>query len=153
MCDNDVNDEDDEMSDYDFKSIASTRAKMDKTLELLFDYTKFHIGVYLTLTTAYLSFTKVIFDSKPLTHVNQAWSWIAVAAFMLAGLAGGVIVSSITQTECLNSKSFLEEPIGMWNWKRTWIRARCWTWLEHTSFWLGLFAAILSIICAPPVNC
>ena len=152
MCstdkDNDRNGENDEDADDDSDNEAPTKLKMDKNLELLFDYTKFHIGVYLTLTTAYLSFTKVKFGAAPLTYVNQIWSWVAVAAFMLAGLAGGVIVSSITQTESLDSRSFLEKRIGMWNFKKIWFKARWWTWLEHTSFWAGLIAAILSIVCS-----
>lgn len=35
--------------------LAAEIAAKQKSLELLFDYTKFHIGLYLTLTAAYVA--------------------------------------------------------------------------------------------------
>lgn len=57
--------------------------------------------------------------------------WPAVAAFMVAGLAGGVIASSITQTSARSSEQFLSLPIGPWEWKALHFRARIWTWIEQ----------------------
>jgi hypothetical protein len=64
---------------------------------------------------------------------------------MVAGVAGGVIASSITQTQARNSQQFLELPIGPWEIKAFHFRARVWTWIEHTAFWAGLICAFLSI--------
>lgn len=58
--------------------------------------------------------------------------------------AGGVIASSITQTKRRSSADFLEEPIGPWNWQAVFFPGRMWTWIEHTAFWIGLVAAVLS---------
>ena len=68
----------------------------------------------------------------------------AVIAFMLAGLAGGVIASSITQKVGGSSLDFLEERIGFWDWKQLHFPGRIWTYIEHTSFWIGLVCAALS---------
>jgi hypothetical protein len=81
---------------------------------------------------------------KPVLTLNRGYFRVAVVAFMVAGLAGGVIASSITQTKARSSADFLDEPIGPWNWQAVFIRARVWIWIEHTSFWVGLIAAALS---------
>jgi hypothetical protein len=115
-----------------------------KSLELLFDYTKFHIGLYLTLTAAYIAVATAKIGEKPLLSLHESLIWPAVIAFMIAGLAGGVIASSITQTTARSSEDFLSQPIGPWELKAIHFSARAWTWIEHTSFWAGLIFAVLS---------
>jgi hypothetical protein len=115
-----------------------------RSLELLFDYTKFHIGVYLTLTASYLTAATAKLNDKPVLTLRPTFFWIAVIAFLVAGLAGGVIASSITQTNARSSADFLEEETGLWVWRASFCPARDWARLEHTSFWLGLIAAVLS---------
>lgn len=117
-----------------------------KSLEMLFDYTKFHIGVYLTLTASYLTVATASVNGQPLLSLNTWFVWPAIIAFMLAGLAGGVIVSSITQRIGGSSIEFLEDPIGPWDWKPVHFRARNWTYIEHTAFWVGLLFAVLSFV-------
>jgi hypothetical protein len=60
--------------------------------------------------------------------------------------AGGVIASSITQTQKRSSQEFLEEATGLWNWKSIHFPSRIWTFIEHTAFWIGLIAAVLSFV-------
>ena len=122
-------------------------AARQKGLELLFDYTKFHIGLYLTLTASYIAVAAANIDKKPILTLRCSFLfWAAVVAFMIAGLAGGVIASSITQTEARSTEAFLKSKIGPWEWKWKWVyfAARKWTWIEHTSFWVGLIAAVFS---------
>ena len=105
---------------------AATLADRAKSLERLYDYTKFHIGVYLSLTTAYIAIATLKPTALPDTTSRCASSigvygliatdpWfmaLAVASFMLAGLAGGVIVSSITIIEAeMACKGDLARPI------------------------------------------
>jgi len=117
-----------------------------KSLEMLFDYTKFHIGLYLTFSASYITVTTAkIGAGQPLLIPNRGLFWCAVVAFGLAGLAGGVIASSITQTQARSSKEFLSENIGPWNCTKLFFSARVWTWIEHTSFWCGLILAVLSL--------
>lgn len=127
--------------------VTHLAAARQKSLEFLFEYTKFHIGLYLTLTAAFIRAA----EGKAFHfELRRTWFWIAVIAFMTAGLAGGVIASSLTQTSALDSKAFLRERIGPWEWKPLHFEARKWTWLEHTSFWCGLVCAVLSFLFAGP---
>lgn len=136
---------------------AATLADRAKSLERLYDYTKFHIGVYLSLTTAYIAIATLKPTALPDTTSRCASSigvygliatdpWfmaLAVASFMLAGLAGGVIVSSITQYSGPDSADFLARRIGPVTWE--WFNGITWTRIEHIAFWVGLCSAIASI--------
>src|SRR5262249_26092041 len=62
-------------------------------LKLLFDYTKFHIGLYTTLTAAYIALITSEYGKKFLVP-NRVFVWSAVVMFLVAGLAGGIIASN-----------------------------------------------------------
>ena len=121
-----------------------------KSLELLFDYTKFHIGLYLTLAGAYITIASVKANERLVVDLKLRWMWLAMIAFMVAGLAGGIIASSITQCigapkeACESAATFLEQPTGPWGPSFYMAKGRTWTWIEHTSFWVGLIFALLS---------
>ena len=108
-----------------------------KSLELLFDYTKFHIGLYLTLAAAYMAAASLQFDNRQLIQLDLRLVVPALMSFMIAGLAGGWIASSITQTEARSAICFLKTDIGLF-------RARIWMRIEHIMFWLGLVLAACS---------
>lgn len=115
-------------------------AAKQKSLEQLFDYTKFHIQVYISLTTLYAG----AINSK-LIQVQKCCALFGILAVMVAGLAGGVIASSITQTVGGSSVDFLDKSrIGPFQWKC--FSARKWTYVEHVSFWIGLFLIAISLI-------
>ena len=115
-------------------------------MELLYDYTKFHIGVYLTVAGAYLTAAFSTVNNAPVLPLNFYFLWPAVLFTMLAGFAGGVIVSSLTQWHSGGTDEFLKSDIGPWDWPKFRFRARSWTYVEHTAFWLGLFAAAASFL-------
>ena len=123
---------------------TSLAAAQQKSLEMLFDYTKFHIGLYLTLTASYIAAAALKIREGVHLPLEPRLVVPAVICFMLAGLAGGVIASSITQTETRSSKAFLSEQIGPWDVKALRLKALHWTGIEHTAFWLGLVLAALS---------
>lgn len=128
-----------------FKAVLDARAK---SLEMLYDYTKFHIGVYLTLTTSYIAVASVrISDGAgkriEFLRTNKGFMVAAVIFFLVAGFAGGVIVSSVTQYAAGGSADFLATPIGPWT--LSYLRGIYWTYIEHTAFWLGLIFAIVSV--------
>ncbi|MEA2336205.1 MAG: hypothetical protein QOE82_212 [Thermoanaerobaculia bacterium] len=133
----------DEQQDAErFKASLTARAK---SLEMLYDYTKFHIGVYLTLTAAYITAASAKGGDGPLLRTNPWLMTVAVACFLLAGLAAGIIVSSITQYDKGGSSNdFLETAIGPWDIEG--FSGRVWTYIEHTSFWVGLLFAIASVV-------
>jgi hypothetical protein len=135
-----------QLDDAEAAKLRASTAVSDgqKSLDKLFDYTKFHIGLYLTLTASYVAIASVRgTNSGLLLRLHPTWFWVAVVCFMAAGLAGGVIASSITQTNARSTESFLCEIIGPWNTRL--LRARTWTWIEHTAFWAGLVSALLSV--------
>ena len=140
------------MADAESTRIAAEYAANLKSLELLFDYTKFHIGLYLTLAGSYITIATVKIGESPVLQLRRGWLWAAMAGFMIAGLAGGVIVSSITQClaanapGCVNSAQFLDRSIGPWDWTTIHFPGRVWTYIEHTSFWLGLLSAVASFV-------
>jgi hypothetical protein len=132
---------------------SMAKAVMDadlKSLELLHEYTKFHIGLYLTLASAFIAVASLKKGEEHLFNLPPWLVWLAMAGFMLAGLAGGVIASSITQCYgvgdpklgeiCTSSRVFLEQRWGPW--KVDLLTGRWWTWIEHTSFWTGLISAV-----------
>jgi hypothetical protein len=61
----------------------------------------------------------------------------------------GVIASSLTQTVGVSSKEFLGKQIGPWTGNLIHFRARYWTYIEHTSFWIGLLCAVGSFVRMP----
>ncbi len=137
----------DSLDAEDPAKIRATIAASDgqKSLEKLFDYTKFHIGLYLTLTTSYVAATSVKNkEGNVLLSIDQCYFWPAVLCFIVAGLSGGVIASSITQTSARSSKAFLAQEIGPWEIRELHFKALKWTWIEHTAFWIGLGFALVS---------
>jgi hypothetical protein len=125
------------------RATSETSARL-KSVELLYDYTKFHIGVYITLTASYITVASIKVHDNPVLEVNPILLCPAVLAFLLAGFAGGVIISSITQSVGKGSPEFLETKIGPW--RSELFRARTWTYVEHNAFWVGLIMAILSFV-------
>src|SRR5262245_22465987 len=100
-----------------------------RSLDLLFDYTKFHIGLYLTLASAYITVASVKVGDRLALSLDWKFVIAAMLAFMLAGFAGGVIVSSITQCfgtspDCKSTAAFLKKEIGPWDLEKLWFGAR-----------------------------
>jgi len=133
------------------KELAQFEADLQaraKSLEMLYDYTKFHIGVYLTLTASYITVVtlKVSREGADVQFLsaNQILMGLAIVCFLAAGVAAGVIASSITQCGGGNSREFLQSEIGPWNAQRIHMPGLEWTFLEHTSFWIGILTATLS---------
>src|SRR5262245_55985318 len=68
----------------DQKSTTSPETQDLEQLKLLFDYTKFHIGLYTTLAAAYIGWMTSDYGKKFLTP-NKLWVVLAIAAFLIAG--------------------------------------------------------------------
>ena len=116
-----------------------------KKLELLYDHTKFHIGLCLILTSAYITLATSKIGRKDVLPVLQpALAWIAVVLFIVAGIAAGVIASSVIQSKSNGADDFLREKIGPW--KTALLSARVWVHVEHTAFWIAVICAVLSFV-------
>jgi hypothetical protein len=127
-------------------------------LELLYDYTKFHIGLYLSITSAFVAVASVKRGETFAFDLGRGYVWLAVVAFMVAGFAGGVIASSITQClgleqstilqRCSSAQDFLAMRLGPM--EVAWFYGRTWTQIEHVAFWIGLVLAAVSFLTGQP---
>ena len=134
------------LTDKEKIEATALAASKQKSLELLYDYTKFHIGVYLTVAGAYITAAFATVNNLPVLPLNLYLLGPAVVFTMVAGFAGGVIVSSLTQWHSGGTTDFLHSKIGPWDWHLLWFRGKSWTYIEHTAFWLGLLAAAASFL-------
>lgn len=86
----------------------------EQRLQRLYDYTKFHIGIYLLVAGALVT---ILGSQKAEVIVGgltdePAWLWAAVGAMAFAGMCGGVIASF-----CASAASFKEvwdDKTGPW---------------------------------------
>lgn len=105
----------------------------------MFDYTKFHIGVYISLASAVVA---VLGLKKTYQfEVEASLMIIGVINIMIAGLAGGTIVSRLTQV--LSYDEFWTMKTGPG--RAAWLTGEEWTYLEHASFWIGLVCIFIAI--------
>jgi hypothetical protein len=67
---------------------------MDDQLKIIFDYTKFHIGMYTTLIAGIIG---VFSNDSFKDHYTGMLPYIraSIVLFVVAGMAGGLIASSI----------------------------------------------------------
>ncbi|HEX3487105.1 MAG TPA: hypothetical protein VHT51_18765 [Micropepsaceae bacterium] len=122
------------------------RTDQDK-IKMLFDYTVFHIGIYMTLATLLVSFLAAELSQKIIALRISHEGVIAAIVFIgMAGIAGGVIASSLPESDSLTS--FLQKKTGPWD--TALLSGRGWTRLEHTSFWLGVVVAAITFASAKP---
>jgi MFS family permease len=122
----------------------------DKRLERLYDYTKFHIGIYLSAAggVAALLGTKEAGWVISTLIGNQYLLYAAFALLVLAGMCGGVVATSITE-----SRSFPEfwehehSPATVRSCRAT---GKVWVAREHGFFWASLLVLAASILVRYP---
>jgi hypothetical protein len=90
-------------------------------LNLLYDYTKFHIGLYTTLVAALVAARETIIPRAP---AYLRWTLLF---FLLAGAAGGVVASNVPDFSTYSD--FLNTRIGPFGWKP--MCGLYWIHLEH----------------------
>jgi hypothetical protein len=134
------------MSDSDVEKKAATDYEKVKTL---FDYTKFHIGLYTTIGAILVAAigTKAI-PFRPLAL------WTCIILIGVAGFAGGVVASTLPG--CNSLTQFLKDPVGPWDIKLFSCSGQTWTRIEHTAFWLAIIVGLISFASPtyfPPQKC
>jgi hypothetical protein len=73
--------------------------------------------------------------------------WFSIAFIAVAGLAGGVIASTLPEMDSLTgSGGFFSQRTGPWGWKPLSMSGRAWTRVEHTAFWIALLVAVAAFI-------
>lgn len=124
-------------------------ADEDKRLERLYDYTKFHIGIYLSAAggvAALIGSDKLEWVIGALVR-NVWFLYVAFVLLMLAGMCGGMVATSLT--ECRTFEAFWSNKHhpGLLRWPN--LTGAGWVHSEHLFFWLGLFALAGAIIPVP----
>ncbi len=124
-------------------------------LKLLFDYTKFHIGLYTTLVTLLIALISL--GSEELVFIQHIALAATTVCFVLAGACGGVIASNIPYFATLGE--FQRTGFGpRWLWSKKQataanlpnpgfamfpiLKGPTWASLEHLFFWLGILIAL-----------
>ena len=109
----------------------------DKRLAHLMEYTKFHIGAYITLCSA---LTGVIGFNVANAEYTPYLSWTLVC-FAAAAAFGGLVGSGIPY--CRDFEEFKKAKLGPWRAKI--VPALVCTHLEHSIFWVGITIAIIGL--------
>lgn len=125
----------------------------DKRLERLFDYTKFHIGIYLSAGGGLVTLIGFSAKAEESTFIAKLIGLpislaVSLALMVVAGMAGGIIASSCT--ECVIYSELWDKPHGPFGLKL--LRGRFWAAIEHGAFWLSAFAFGYAILSAPAVR-
>lgn len=123
-----------------------TPAAEDKRLERLYDYTKFHIGIYLSFAGG----VATLLASKDSGWVvssligNQYLLYAAFALLVLAGMCGGMVATSITESKTYEEFwSRTHYPPTISRWRGT---GQDWVNREHGFFWASLLVLAASIL-------
>lgn len=126
----------------------------DKQLERLYDYTKFHVGIYLSaagglaalITTLASGKLEQNFLSKIVGH-----PWALAVAFILmvgAGAAGGIVATSTIESKTY--EEFRATPQGAYG--LNYFRGKTWVKIEHLCFWLSLLFVSIGVFSAEDVR-
>ena len=134
----------------------------DKRLERLYDYTKFHIGIYLSSAAG----VAALLGSKEAGWIittlvgNEYLLYLALALLVVAGMCGGIVATSVTESPTFDYFWTTEHcPATITclkaRWKvtrTTWWDATGKTWVgrEHGFFWASLLTLALAILIRYP---
>jgi hypothetical protein len=121
----------------------------DKRLDRLLDYTKFHIGIYLSIGGGLVALLGSSANIQFLDRLIGSPIALALALIFIvvAGVAGGIIASCTTQYRSFDDFWFkCQGP----HTSRL-LTGKTWVLIEHGSFWISLFLVAYSILSAPAV--
>lgn len=130
-------------SNGDSDGKCASNFEMDEQLKHLYDYTKFHIGMYMTLIIGIVG----IFTNETIfTAYIEVMPWIGFSLFffLLAGMCGGLIASSIPFYR--KFEDFIKADLFPWGFDSHLLCAKTITHLEHTFFWLGTIILVVGAI-------
>lgn len=124
----------------------------DKRLERIYDYTKWHMGIYFSAAGALTAGIGYLAERKepqaPLPLIDHPWILLLAIVFMLlAGVCGAMVASSCT--ECNTYEELWDGKHGPYSLKL--YPGRIWARCEHSFFWLGVLSLISCILCTKAV--
>ncbi|MCV2371395.1 hypothetical protein LNV07_25190 [Paucibacter oligotrophus] len=120
----------------------------DKRLERLYDYTKFHIGIYLSAAAGLTGLLGSIANQKAGQFLFDLVGappllGLALVLMVLAGACGGVVATSVTESRKFDD--FWKKPQGPSWWRQGPVGAK-WVAAEHSFFWMSLVSIITAVL-------
>ena len=111
-------------------------------IDRLFQYTKFHVGLYGALTFGTATLLQFGDKNGAPTSTVLMFGVMAILAWVLAGFSGGVILGTLVG-HCGGLQRFRQKRTGPL--KCGWFSGATWECIEHCSFWLGVVSALLAL--------
>ena len=119
---------------------------MDDQLKHLFEYTKFHIGMYTTLVAAIIGvFATDSLKADAYGTMIPFLEW-SIALFLVAGMFGGLVASSIPFYKTFDD--FSKAKLLPWVCRSWGIPSTLCATLEHLAFWIGCLVAVIGLFVA-----
>jgi hypothetical protein len=127
------------------------QTKDDERLTRLLDYTKFHIGIYISAGGGLVALLASAAQAQNLGStleflkgfVAQPWALaLACLLMVIAGAAGGIIASCCTQYRTF--EELWSKPQGPHTCPI--FTGKTWAFIEHGSFWLSFALASYSVL-------
>ncbi|MCQ8129706.1 hypothetical protein [Methylomonas rivi] len=125
----------------------------DKQLERLYDYTKFHIGIYLSAGGGLAALISTAAEGnkaefiKSLIGMPQALV-LSFVFMVLAATAGAIVATSTIESSTF--QSFMESKQGAYGFKVFY--GKTWVSIEHACFWISLLWLAIAIFSAEAVK-
>ena len=113
---------------------------MNERLATLYDYTKFHIGFYITLFSAIVALVELD-DFVP--YYPSLLLKTAAVFLALAGMAGGIICTNILLHGDDDVWEFYARSIGPW--ESQGLEARSVVRFEHSCFWIAVLCGLMAL--------
>jgi hypothetical protein len=110
-------------------------------LKFLMDYTIFHIGAYITLSTLLVALLGLE-GLKQRAMGMKYFLLLTLVCFMLAGICGGIVASNIPYFTSVDQ--FSDKNIGPFFAVRA-FPLIVWTSAEHVFFWVGVSSALIGV--------
>lgn len=118
----------------------------DKRLERLYDYTKFHIGIYLSAAAGVATLIGSEHAQWVLAGLigNKSLLYVAFLFIVLAGMCGGMVATSVIEKKTFDEFWTSEHrPRTLCFLKGT---GENWVHREHGFFWASLLALVVAVV-------
>lgn len=124
----------------------------DKRLERLYDYTKWHLGIYLSVAgalTAAVGYLAENAKAQALApYIDKPMLLISAVFFMFgAGACGGIVASSCTG--CTTYEELWSQKHGPFGSRL--LLGQHWASMEHLFFWLSVACTVLAVFSSKPI--